>query len=158
MPLTGNGFCASSSCLCFSLSVSSGKPNCSLVRLLLCKNTLCIFGGFPIYFWCGTLNICCLFLWCEQDVVPRMLSVFSGRRSQWVGPAVSAWFLGSQRQLAPAGRWHRLLLAAGPWEVVISSRQIFKVTRAFGRSNSQVSEFPGEGEQQQLVFDCSALL
>ena len=90
------------------------------------------------------MNICCLFLWCEQAVVPRMLSVFSGRRRQWVGPAVSAWSLGSQQQQGPAGRWHRLLLVAGPWEVVISSRQIFKVTRAFGSSNSRVHEFPGE--------------
>ena len=43
-----------------------------------------------------------------------------------------------------ARRWHRLLLVAGPWEVVISSRQIFKVTRAFVSSNSRVHEFPGE--------------
>ena len=35
-----------------------------------------------------------------------------------------------------ARRWHRLLLVAGPWEVVISSRQIFKLTRAFGISSS----------------------
>jgi len=56
--------------------VSSGKPNCSLVRLLLCKNNpLYFFGGgaITIYFWCGSLNmnICCLFLWCEQAVVPK---------------------------------------------------------------------------------------
>ena len=30
------------------------------------------------------------------------------------------------------GSWHKLLLVAGPWEMVISSRQIFNVTRAFG--------------------------
>ena len=144
VPSTGNGFCASSSCSCFSFSVSLGKPICSLVRLLLCKNTpLYFIGGVTIYFWCGNLNICCLFLWSEQAVIPRMLSVFSGRRRQWVGPAVSAWSLGSQQQQGPAGRWHRLLLVAGPWEVVISSRQIIKVTRAFGRSSSRVREFPG---------------
>ena len=43
-----------------------------------------------------------------------------------------------------AGRWHRLLLVSGPWEMVINSRQIFKVTRAFGSSKSRVPEFPGE--------------
>ena len=40
--------------------------------------------------------------------------------------------------------WHRLLLVAGPWEVVICSRQIFKLTRSFCRSSSRVHEFPGE--------------
>lgn len=57
-----------------------------------------------------------------------------------------------------ARRWHRLLLVAGPWEVVMSSRQIFKLTRAFGISSSRVCELPGGREQQQLVFDCKALL
>ena len=33
-----------------------------------------------------------------------------------------------------------------------------QVTRAFGSSNSRVCEFPGYLEQQQLVFDCNALL
>ena len=102
------------------------------------------FGGSTIYFWCGRLNICCLYLHCEQAVVPRKLSVFSRRRRQWVGPAASAWSLGSQQQQGPAGRWNRLLLVAGPWEVVISSRQIFKVTRAFGSRQSRVHELPGE--------------
>ena len=37
-----------------------------------------------------------------------------------------------------------LLLVAGPWEVVMSSRQIYKVIRAFGSSSSRVCEFPGE--------------
>ena len=107
----------------------------------------CVFsggGGVAIYFWCGCLNICCLFLLCEQAVVPRMLSVFSGRRRQLVGPAVSAWSLGSQPQQRSAGRWHMLLLVAAPWEVVIRSRQIFEVTRELDRSSSSVCEFPGE--------------
>ena len=96
--------------------------------------------GVTIYFWCGSLNICCLFLWCEQAVIPRMFSVFSGRRRQWVGPAVSAWSLGYQQE----GRWHRLFLVVGPWEVVMSSRQILKVTKTFGSSGSRVREFPEE--------------
>ena len=98
------------------------------------------FGGVTIYFWCGSLNICLLFLQCEQAVIPRMLSVFSGRRRQWVGPTVGAWLLGSQQQQGPAGRWHTVLLVAGPWEEVM--RQIYKVARAFG--SSRVHEFPGE--------------
>jgi len=36
-----------------------------------------------------------LFLQCEQAVIPRVLSVFPGRRKQWVGLVVSAWLLGS---------------------------------------------------------------
>ena len=73
-----------------------------------------------------------------------MLSVFSGRRRQWVGPAVSAWLLGFQKQQVPTGRWHRLFLVSGLWKVVIRFRLIFKVTRAFGRSSSRVCEFPGK--------------
>ena len=90
------------------------------------------------------MDIFGLFLWCEQAVVSRMLSVFSGRRRQWVGPAASAWLLGSQQKQVSTGRWHMLLIVSGPWEVVISSRQVFKVARAFGSSNSRVCEFQGE--------------
>ena len=43
------------------------------------------YGGFTIYFWHGSLNIWCLFLWCERAVIPRVLHVFPGRRRQWVG-------------------------------------------------------------------------
>ena len=98
------------------------------------------------------MNICCLFLQCEQAVIPRMLNVFSGRRRQWVGPAVSAWSLGSQQQQGPAGRWHRLLLVAGPWEVVISSRQNCKVTRAFGSSNSRCMSSQGSENSNNLCL------
>ena len=85
-----------------------------------------------------------LFLQCEQTVVPRMLSVFSGRRRQWAVPAVSAYLLGSQQQQRSSGRWHRLLLVAGPWEVVMSLRQIYGVPRTFGSGSGRVCEFPGE--------------
>lgn len=109
-------------------------------------------------FCCGSLNLFCLFLQCEQSVIPRMLSVFSGRREKWVGPEYCAWSLGSQQKQRPIGRWYRLLLFAGPWEVVMGSRRICKMTREFGHSCSSVCELQGELEQQQLVFDCSALL
>ena len=50
--------------------------------------------------------------------------------------------------LSIAARTCRKVAQAAPscraWEVIISSRQIFKVTRAFGSSNSRVCEFPGE--------------
>ena len=52
-------------------------------------------GGVTVYFWHGSLNISCLFLQCEQAVIPRVLSLFPGRRRQWVGLVVSAWLLGS---------------------------------------------------------------
>ena len=61
-----------------------------------------------------------------------------------MGRASSQCLLGSQQQQELAERWHRLLLVSGPWKVVMSSRQIFKVTRAFGSSSSRVREFPGE--------------
>ena len=40
--------------------------------------------------------------------------------------------------------WHRILLVTGPWEVVMRTRLIYKVTRAFGSSSNRVHEFPGE--------------
>ena len=43
-----------------------------------------------------------------------------------------------------AGRWHILLLVEGPWEVVMSLRQIFEVPRALGSGCGRVCEFPGE--------------
>ena len=73
-----------------------------------------------------------------------MLSVFSGRRRQWVERVVSAWSLGSEQQQGHAGRWHRLLLVAGPWEVVMGLRQIYEVPRAFNGGSGRVCEFPGE--------------
>ena len=48
-----------------------GKPNCSLVRLLLCKSTTLYFLGDYCLFLVWELNICCLFLWCEQAVIPQ---------------------------------------------------------------------------------------
>ena len=51
--------------------------------------------GVTIYFWFGSLDICCLFLQCEQAVIPRVLNMFPGRRKQWVGLVFSAWLLGS---------------------------------------------------------------
>ena len=112
--LPGNGFWACSSCLYFSISVSLGKPNCSLGGLLLYKRTPLCFWGVTVYFRCESLDICCLFLWCKQAVIPRVLSLFPGRRRQWVGRVVGAWLLGSYQQQGPAGRWCRLLLVAGP--------------------------------------------
>ena len=155
--LPGNGFWTSSP-LCFSFSVSLGKPNCILVRLYLCQsNALYFFEVVNVYFWFWILNISCLFLKCEQALIPRLLSVFSGRRRQWLGPADSAWLLGSQQKKAPAGRRYRLLLVAGPWEVVICSRLIYQVSRELHNSSSRVCEFPVEWEQKLPVFNCSAL-
>ena len=51
--------------------------------------------------------------------------------------------VGLSTQQGPAGRWNRLLLVIGPWEV-ISSKQMFKVIRAFGSSDSRMREFLGE--------------
>ena len=53
-------------------------------------------GGVTIYFWCGGLDNCCLFLQCEQAVIHRVLSVFPGRRRQWVGSVSGCWALGSK--------------------------------------------------------------
>ena len=62
-----------------------------------------ILWGLTIYFWCGSLDICCLFPQCEQAVIS--LSVFPGRRRQWTGLLVSAWLLtlDSNRNLKEGG-------------------------------------------------------
>ena len=49
-----------------------------------------------------------------------MLSMFPGRRRQWVGLVVIAWLLDSYQQQGHTGRWLRLLLVAEPWEVLMS--------------------------------------
>ena len=51
--------------------------------------------GVTIYFWHGSLDIRCLFLQCEQAVIPRVLSVSPGRRKQWVVLVFSARLLDS---------------------------------------------------------------
>ena len=55
--------------------MSLGKPNCTLGGLFLCENTPLYFAGGYYLYWCGSLDICCLFLGCEQAVIPSMLSV-----------------------------------------------------------------------------------
>ena len=42
------------------------------------------------------------------------------------------------------GRWCRILLVAGPWEVIISFRWIYEVPRAFVSGSGRVCEFPEE--------------
>ena len=59
------------------------------------EQPLCILQGVTIYFCHGSLDIYHLFLQCEQAIMPRVLSVFPGRRRQWVGLVVSGWLLGS---------------------------------------------------------------
>ena len=73
-----------------------------------------------------------------------VLSVFPGRRRQWVSLVVSTCLLGSQEYQGPAGMWHKLLLFAGTLDMVMSLRQIYEVPRAFGSGSSRVCEFPGE--------------
>ena len=41
-----------------------------------------------------------------------------------------------------ARRWHRLLLVAGPWEVVMSLRQIYEVPRTFEQWQQQGASVP----------------
>ena len=126
--------------------MSLGKLNCCLIRLLLGKSTpLYFLVGLQFFFFFGVgilISGVCFFV--MRAVISQVLSVFSGRRRQFVGPTVSAWSLGAQQQQEVAGRLHWLLLVAGPWEMVMSSRQIYKVSREFGSSSSMVSEFSGE--------------
>ena len=67
--------------------------------------TLCIFGELPFIFCCANLNICCLFLQCEQADIPRVLTVFSGRRRQWVGQesVPGHWPLSGRKDLQEGG-------------------------------------------------------
>ena len=50
--------------------------NPSLGGLFLCKSSPFILWGITLYFWHGNLNICSLYLHCEQVVIP--LNVFQG--------------------------------------------------------------------------------
>ena len=52
-------------------------------------------GELLFIFDVGVLDICCLFLRCEQAVVPRVFSLFLGRRRQSVRLIVSPSLLGS---------------------------------------------------------------
>ena len=70
-------------------------------------------------------DACCLFPQCVQTVIPLIggvlvqgLHLLPGRWRQSARPVVSAWLLGPWQWWGPAGRWHRLLLVAGPWQVV----------------------------------------
>ena len=55
----------------FLFSLSLGKPNCSLGGLPQCKRTLLYFmGGYYLFLVWG-FGYCCLFLWCEQAVIPQ---------------------------------------------------------------------------------------
>ena len=59
------------------------------------EHPFCILWAVTIYFWCGSLDVFHLFPWCEQAVIFKVLSVFLGRRRQWVWLVVSAWLLDS---------------------------------------------------------------
>ena len=65
-------------------------------------------------------------------------------------------------ELLTAGRTCRKVPLATPSCRALGSgsepRYIYKVPRAFVSGSSKLREFPGESEQQQVVFDCSALL
>jgi len=63
------------------------------------------FWGVTIYFWHWYLDICCLFLRCEQAIIPRVLSVFPRRRRQWVGLVVvpGYWALNNSKDLQEGG-------------------------------------------------------
>ena len=79
------------------------------------------------------MNICCFFLWFEKAVIPRMFLQGEG------GMGRASRALNSSKYLLEGGTG----LVSGPLEVVMSSRHIYKVTRAFGSSSSRVPEFPG---------------
>lgn len=56
---------------------------------------LFVFCGGYYLFLAWEFGYLLSFSWCEQAIIPRVLSVFPGRRRQWVGLVVSAWLLGS---------------------------------------------------------------
>ena len=82
-----------------------------------------------IYFWCGSLNICCIFLWCKEAISEDVQGVFREKEAMVrassqclvIGLSTAARPAGSSKACC-AGRWHRLLLVAGCWKVVITSR------------------------------------
>ena len=46
--------------------------------------------------------------------------------------------------LLPAASICRLLLVAGPWQAVMSLREIYEVPRVFGNGSSRVGMFSGK--------------
>ena len=86
------------------------------------------------------MDICCLFLQCY----PQGTECVS-REKEAVARASSQCLVAGLVIAARTYRkWHRLLLVAGPWEVVISLRKIYEVPRTCGSGSSRVCEFPGE--------------
>ena len=67
---------------------------------------LCILWEVTIYFWHGSLIICCIFLHCEQAVIPRVL-----REKEAMGRASSQCLVAG---LLTAARTCRKLLQGTP--------------------------------------------
>ena len=72
-------------------------------------------------------------------VIPRMLRVFPGGRV-----SSQCLVIGVSTAARTCRKVAQVLLVAGLSKVVMGSRQIYKVSRAFGSSSSRVCEFPGE--------------
>ena len=81
--LTGNSFLRFFILLVFFFLCEFGEA-----KLYFCKSVsmqeypFVSFLGVTLYYWCGGLDLCCLFLLHEKSVIPMMLSMFSGRRGQ----------------------------------------------------------------------------
>ena len=101
-------------------------------------------GGLLFIFGVGKhSNVCCFFVWCEQAVIPRVLSV---SREKEAMDRVSSQCL--VFGLLRAARTCRKVVRAPPSCRALGSgnepRQIYKVPRALGSGSSSMCEFPGE--------------
>ena len=56
-------------CFYFSFSVSLGKPTIVVLQgYSYVRAPLCVLWEVNIYFWLGSLDICCLFFYSEQYI------------------------------------------------------------------------------------------
>ena len=80
-----------------------------------------------------------LWVFCESLLfLSRVLCILPER---W--PVASAWLLGPWQWQGPTGRWCRLLLVAGSWEVTVI-RQVYVGPGMFVSGSSRAGAFPVE--------------
>ena len=155
--LTGIGSWASSACLCFSFSVSLGKPNYNLGGLLLCKSAPLYFVGGTLYFWLEVWVFAVSFFDVSRRLSPGCWVCFQeqeamGRTSSLCLVAGFSTAASTCRKVAQATLSCRTLGSDS------EPRQIYKLPRAFSSGSNRVCKFPGEWKQQQVVFNYNALL
>ena len=81
--------------------MSLGMPTAVVLEFhFYARVPLCIMWGFTIYFWYGSLDICCLFPHCEQGVIPWSGAVCVYSEKEAVGRASTHYLLAGLMRVA----------------------------------------------------------